>query len=1190
MRPAKIIKRTLAFLLAFSLFFTSMNFYEKAYAKNQDTSDEDTSTYFKANVFDYDQSTVNQETLDSVADALLQEGFDKSPWSSEFKKVYEEKKALLFTNCGGGSNVVSKPYYYGNYYGQSWTESISDYLYLNEDNAPYNICRYNDIYQGLVKDRLGEDGLPVFNCYTSDLFNPDVTGNKSAAYKDVDVEFKYDSQSGYYVLDSSKYTYRLNDSHDRINSQSGQEFWIFGSGNTHFGMSLAVDFAMTEDGKYNGQDCKFEFMGDDDVWVYVDDKLAIDLGGIHDSESAYIDFANRQVVYTYHDGSKESKVSFENLGLEVNDNQLHSLKVFYLERGAGNSNCKIKFNMPTVNDNDDITGDFTFVKENSSAKTPVEGAGFTLYSDEDCSQKVAEAVSGKDGLVSFKELKTGQYYLVETGTPAGYKTSEVSKYKVTIAGNSKDNLIAILYAWGDKGWAKVNDYDGNYPVIYNIPEDQVSLNKTATLVNWEDRTYQITLDATAIKESTIVSEEVVDKPVDVVLVLDTSYSMYFPANLVSYESNGKALDKSKEYYFVDESQSADVYRLYYSGGRWLRKNALYNHVNGYNNASRVTETYKNGKYTYKVGNTTISQFYTADKSMAATRFAMLQSSAKSFINKLSEMSDKSRVSIVYFNSDEYGTLKDFTSLDAEGESSLTTAIGGVDNNGNLTGSLKNHIGSGTNQSAGMKAASQIIGDDTSENDKYVVLLTDGCPTVDGVDNAINGKSGYGTKLKKNGVKIISIGVDVHEEYMSSAVKLLNNTASFVKDSDTEKYSYITESAKLDDIFGILSGVIRNESSERKILPGKVVDIIDSRFEIADTDQEALKEATIVVNEDGTTTLTWNSDALNGWVRSFDIKAKKDYAGGNNVSTNDSASGIYVENEFLKFPEPKVNVKINLGAGTAEAEIFLGQTLKDYFTVSQLQKLFSENQMDCRDLDLSFSWDENGSIQSGSLEKFRQYIRSLAPESDTSYELNITAVPKTADNSKEALAAAELMKNSDNGIYTASMEKANQYDVSSVSQKGIYNVKVISGQIQINKSYDLDHLSGLGYSKAEKKLIDARQSAVFTVYRYAEDTSADDILQGRAEAIESYQLVIEGNGSKTITGLRAGVYRVLESSWTWKYGRSNISEEDSTDDGIMYIGKENPKAEAQQKKTVSFENIMTEEGIYSDTTGVTNVFK
>ena len=55
----------------------------------------------------------------------------------------------------------------------------------------------------------------------------------------------------------------------------------------HFGMSFNKSFHMTEDGKTStGEDIVFDFTGDDDIWIFVDGKLVVDLGGIHNSISA----------------------------------------------------------------------------------------------------------------------------------------------------------------------------------------------------------------------------------------------------------------------------------------------------------------------------------------------------------------------------------------------------------------------------------------------------------------------------------------------------------------------------------------------------------------------------------------------------------------------------------------------------------------------------------------------------------------------------------------------------------------------------------------------------------------------------------------------------------------------------------------------------------------------------------------
>ena len=65
----------------------------------------------------------------------------------------------------------------------------------------------------------------------------------------------------------------------------------------HFGMIATIPFSMTADGKISStsdEDIKFEFAGDDDVWVFIDGKLVLDIGGIHDSVNGTINFAQNK--------------------------------------------------------------------------------------------------------------------------------------------------------------------------------------------------------------------------------------------------------------------------------------------------------------------------------------------------------------------------------------------------------------------------------------------------------------------------------------------------------------------------------------------------------------------------------------------------------------------------------------------------------------------------------------------------------------------------------------------------------------------------------------------------------------------------------------------------------------------------------------------------------------------------------
>lgn len=127
--------------------------------------------------------------------------------------------------------------------------------------------------------------------------------------------------------------------------------------NYSFGMDFTKTFYMPKDGQVNGDEMIFDFTGDDDVWVFIDDVLVLDLGGIHDAYNGSINFATGDVIVNATDNGEDiepEKIAgiFEAAGetWDGSDYSTHTIKFYYLERGNGGSNCRIRFNMPTVPD------------------------------------------------------------------------------------------------------------------------------------------------------------------------------------------------------------------------------------------------------------------------------------------------------------------------------------------------------------------------------------------------------------------------------------------------------------------------------------------------------------------------------------------------------------------------------------------------------------------------------------------------------------------------------------------------------------------------------------------------------------------------------------------------------------------------------------------------------------------------
>lgn len=216
--------------------------------------------------------------------------------------------------------------------------------------------------------------------------------------------------------------------------------------NHHFGLTMETQFTQPEDGHviYNGQaqDMTYEFAGDDDVWVYIDGVLVGDLGGIHDRATLNINFHTGDVQVNgssvgslrslYRAAGREGATSWD--GNTYKASTHHTLKFFYLERGAYASNMKLKFNLSEQ--------PVSEVKKADQNGNPVAGAQFSLFSaDENYNYTendllatgttsdtgTLQLVKSDGSPISFDyEYATNHrehYVLREVTPPVGYRTS-----------------------------------------------------------------------------------------------------------------------------------------------------------------------------------------------------------------------------------------------------------------------------------------------------------------------------------------------------------------------------------------------------------------------------------------------------------------------------------------------------------------------------------------------------------------------------------------------------------------------------------------------------------------------------------------------------------------------------------------------------------------------------------------------
>ena len=214
--------------------------------------------------------------------------------------------------------------------------------------------------------------------------------------------------------------------------------------NHHFGLSMSTRFVQPDGGKTNkDEDMTFEFAGDDDVWVFIDDVLVGDIGGIHDRASLNINFKTGDIkvngksdgtlLSKYQEAGKDGDTRW--YGSTFADGTNHTLKFFYLERGALYSNMELKFNLVTVPESD-------IIKFDQDGKF-VQGAEFQLYkTDKDFKTEGALLGSGTtdeagcltltnddgSGVINFDDLynkdHSNKYYLLkETSVPKGYRSN-----------------------------------------------------------------------------------------------------------------------------------------------------------------------------------------------------------------------------------------------------------------------------------------------------------------------------------------------------------------------------------------------------------------------------------------------------------------------------------------------------------------------------------------------------------------------------------------------------------------------------------------------------------------------------------------------------------------------------------------------------------------------------------------------
>lgn len=318
-----------------------------------------------------------------------------------------------------------------------------------------------------------------------------------------------------------------------VGSDNGVGFFPFeqftGAENTNkygFGTEFDIDFYMSETGRLEttdgkGKDITFNFSGDDDVWVYVDGVLVLDLGGAHKASSGLINFSTMEVIYkaavdssdNINSRSANPKTSdgyavngdyvttvdlaklFAANGVEFNNtssSKKHTLQMFYMERGSVDSNCSISFNLPQ-NTGLLVRNDVNFDSVNAGLKDITMGIANKDYFSYTIGNKIAT-----DSDITNLKSKFGDSSIPDKATSFVQSSFATSKpqYPVYTTNNvirrvinGKTYYLAVKYTgagspssyyWDDLKKLDSSSYLPLNNINYSLPDDFAMIEKDST--------------------------------------------------------------------------------------------------------------------------------------------------------------------------------------------------------------------------------------------------------------------------------------------------------------------------------------------------------------------------------------------------------------------------------------------------------------------------------------------------------------------------------------------------------------------------------------------------------------------------------------------------------------------------------------------------------------------------------------
>ena len=950
------------------------------------------------------------------------------------------------------------------------------------------------------------------------------------------------------VFDQTGDSYKLKkviDGNGEERAKAGQNFFPLDnvsrseeSDNNHnyfFGMRYDVTFKI---GDYVGP-LNYTFTGDDDLWVVLDGQhIVIDLGGIHQAAEKTVD------LWDYVKGED---------GEIIDKEKEHTLTILYMERGAYESNCQMEFTLPSARISEVTnvpTTDLVLKKVNKS-QDALSGARFTLVNSETHESQTATSVD-ETGLVNFTRLRPGTYTLTEDIAPSGYEASDESWIvKVTLSEDNK--AVATLYKADGKTKIEKNT-DSLYHIMNYTQEEiikaSMDYSKTATVNDWDKRTYDINITAASTSTSTITTTE--KAVADIMLVLDVSGSMdekigstesyeYVGDNTSAVRNNKLSIRKT---YYVEVNGSYQTMSYSWWDGEWYI---------GSNNASSYPDTYK---------------IYTK-KTVSMTRLDALKKSVDQFITDTASKSPDSKIGITAFSSTDEsqkdnGSTKELVSAGANKDALIKFAD-------------KLEAGGGTKPAIGLNKAKELLDSANDNRPKYVILFTDGAPTGDNTapsgqspawhTDTVNKANTAAQELKDAGYTVYTIGfaLDSRAQAFLAGGTYGNTTYPGIASPNC---AFNAENAtELGDIFKDIQNTITQDIS---ITGATITDIIEPSFELLKDDgtlytQDDLNNG-VKVN-DGTVSLVngnyqiqWTDQTIpnkkNGeWNKTIKVKAKDNFVGGNNVTTNVSpGSKISTGYGDVELPQPTVNVKVNLVVKDKDIWIYKSDTVPTKDEI--LNQLFSESETSYSKGTISAA-DAEGHItlqwfkkdKAGNRTDISKEHMATTPDDDTEYYLEVTYNPNETSTDES--------KTNTNQYVVGNAEKAYNPDNRN-NPYGIYKIHVIKGQIQITKNVTEASDTGRTFTfnvnaKNGQNVSDSQVSVTVKANETSGTVTLPDLPRGEYTVTENnadgYTIqafdIVTGDGQTDCESVKSDADKSLKFTLGNNVGEANVITTDYT---------------------------------------------